>query len=78
MTEKSIKKKKVASTRVLCENPYDLEIFFESLSIASRNEKELIYIDRLITSIRLDPFGDLTSINYNILKDLGLIKLPNN
>lgn len=78
MTEKSIKKKKVTPTRILCENPYDLEIFFESLSIASKNEKELIYMDRLITSIRLDPFGDLTSINYKILHDLGLIKLPNN
>lgn len=78
MTEKSIKKKKVTPTRILCENPYDLEIFFESLSITSRNEKELIYMDRLITAIRLDPFGDLTSINYKILHDLGLIKLPNN
>jgi hypothetical protein len=78
MTEKSIKKKKVAPPRILYENPYDLEVFFESLSIASRNEKELIYMDRLITSIRLEPFGDLTTINYRILQDLGLIKLPNN
>lgn len=78
MTEKSIKKKKVAPARILYENPYDLEVFFESLSIASRNEKELIYMDRLITSIRLEPFGDLTTINYRILQDLGLIKLPIN
>jgi len=77
MEEKSIKKKKVIPTRILCENPYDIETFFESFSIASKNEKELIYIDRLITSLRLDPFGDLTAINYKILMDLGLIKLPN-
>lgn len=77
MEEKSIKKKKVAPTRILYENPYDIETFFESFSIASKNEKELIYIDRLITSLRLDPYGDLTSINYKILMDLGLIKLPN-
>lgn len=77
MEEKSIKKKKVTPTRVLYENPYDIETFFESFSIASKNEKELIYIDRLITSLRLDPYGDLTSINYKILMDLGLIKLPN-
>ncbi len=78
MTEKSIKKKKVTPTRILRENPYDIEIFFESLNIASKNEKELIYIDRLITAIRLNPFGDLTTINYNVLKDLDLIQLPNN
>jgi hypothetical protein len=77
MEEKSIKKKKVTPTRILYENPYDIETFFESFSIASKNEKELIYIDRLITSLRLDPYGDLTSINYKILMDLGLIKLPN-
>lgn len=77
MEEKSIKRKKVIPTRILCENPYDIETFFESFSIASKHEKELIYIDRLITSLRLDPFGDLTAINYKILMDLGLIKLPN-
>lgn len=77
MKEKSIKKKKVAPTRILRENPYDIETFFESFSIASKNEKELIYIDRLISALRLNPFGDLTEINYKILMDLGLIKLPN-
>ena len=77
MEEKSLKKKKVVPTRILCENPYDIETFFESFSIASKNEKELIYIDRLITALRLNPFGDLTAINYKILMDLGLIKLPN-
>lgn len=77
MEEKSIKKKKAIPTRILYENPYDIETFFESFSIASNSEKELIYIDRLITALRLDPYGDLTSINYKILTDLGLIKLPN-
>lgn len=76
MTEKSIKRKKVIPTRVLYENPYDIETFFESFSIASSSEKELIYIDRLISALRLDPTGDLTKINYKILFDLGLIKLP--
>lgn len=75
MQEKSIKKK-VKATRVFSENPYDLETIFETLSIASRNDKELIYIDRLIAELRLNPEGDLTNINYRILLDLGLIKLP--
>lgn len=75
MTEKSINKK-VPKTRVLCENPYDIENIFEALSIASKNDKELIYIDRLIATLRLDPLGEITTINYRILKDLDLIKLP--
>jgi hypothetical protein len=59
--------------RVFLESPYDIEIIFESLSIASSKEKELLYIDRLISTLRMDPLGDLTNINYNILKDLNLI-----
>jgi hypothetical protein len=66
----------VTATRVLCENPYDLENVFESLSIASKNDKELLYIDRLIAMLRLDPYADITTINYKILKDLDLIKIP--
>jgi hypothetical protein len=61
--------------RVLLENPYDIETVFESLEIAAKKEKELLYMDRLIATIRLDPEGDLTNINYRILLDLGLIKL---
>ena len=75
MSEKSLKRK-VALSRVLCENPYDLENIFESLNIASRGDKELLYIDRLIATLRLDPYADITTINYKILKDLELIKTP--
>jgi len=75
MSEKSIKRK-VTATRVLCENPYDLENVFESLSIASRNDKELIYMDRLIAHLRLDPLAEITTINYKILTELELIKIP--
>ena len=75
MTEKSIKKKKVTPTKVLYENPYDLENIFESLNIASKHNKELLYMDRLIATLRLDPLGDITNINYNILRDLEILKL---
>lgn len=61
--------------KVFLENPYDIETLFESLSIASDNEKELLFMDRLVATIRLDPEGDLTNINYKILKDLDLLKL---
>lgn len=61
--------------KIFLESPYDIETIFESLSIASYNDKELIYMDRLIATIRLDPLGDLTNINYKILKDLNLLNL---
>lgn len=68
-------KQRVTPTKILYENPYDLENIFESLNIASRHDKELLYMDRLIATLRLDPTGDITNINYNILRDLELIKL---
>jgi hypothetical protein len=68
-------KQRATPARILLENPYDLETFFESLNIASNNEKELLYIDRFIAALRSNPTGDITAINYTILKDLGIIKL---
>lgn len=60
---------------VFLENPYDLEAVFESLRIASEQNKELIYMDRLLATLRLDPEGDLVNINYRILNDMKLLKL---
>ena len=62
-------------TRIFLESPYDIETIFESLSIASNQNKELLYVDRLVATLRLDPLGDLTEINYKILKDLELITI---
>jgi len=61
--------------KVFLENPYDIETVFESLSLAADHEKELEYMDRLIATVRLDPCGDLTNINYNILRNMGILKL---
>jgi hypothetical protein len=68
-------KQKAHQTRIFYENPYDLETLFESLTIASDHEKELIFVDRLISLLRLDPEADITTLNFKILKDLNLIKL---
>lgn len=68
-------KQKSSSTKVLYENPYDIETLFESLIIAEKNDKEFLYMDKFIATLRLDPEGDITNINYNILRDLGLLKL---
>jgi hypothetical protein len=70
-------KAKVAPQRIFLESPYDLETLFESLSIASANEKELLYMDRLIALLRLDPQADLTTLNYKILQDLKILELEN-
>lgn len=61
------------SKPLFLENPFDIETVFESLSIASNHNKELIFMDRLIATVRLDPEGDLTSIIYKILSDLEII-----
>lgn len=64
---------KVQRPRVFLENPYDLETVSDSLNIASRADKELIYLDRLIVAIRTDPTCELTSMSHKILSDLGII-----
>lgn len=68
-------KKKNSSPRIFYENPYDLETLFESLTIASDKDKELIFIDRLISLLRLDPQADITNLSFKILRDLEIVKL---
>lgn len=60
---------------IFLENPYDIETLFESLGIAADADKELLFMDKLVATIRLDPEGDLTNIIYNILRDLELLNL---
>jgi hypothetical protein len=57
------------------ENPYDMQSILDSLEIAKKQNKELVYMDRLIATLRLDPEGDVVNINYRILLDLKLLKL---
>jgi hypothetical protein len=74
-TIRNVMQKQKTKPRVFYENPYDLETLFESLSIASEHDKELIFVDRLISLLRLDPEVDLTTLNFKILKDLNLVTL---
>lgn len=69
------KKAKDNFKKVFCENPYDLEVLFESLSIASSNEKELLFVDKFIAYLRLDPQAEIAEICFKILLDLNLIKM---
>jgi hypothetical protein len=70
-------KAKIEPQRIFLESPYDLETLFESLSIASTHDKELLYMDRLVALLRLDPTADLTTLNYKILRDLKILELEN-
>jgi hypothetical protein len=60
--------------RIFYENPYDIETFFEGLQIASRNNKELQYIDRFVTHLRLDSNQEVTGIVFKILTEFDIIK----
>lgn len=71
MADKTIVKKN--HKKVFKENPYDVETVFESLSIASDNNMELLYMDRLINGLRSCEDCDITSLSYAILKDLKSI-----
>jgi len=72
--QKQQKKAKKSPSKIFCENPYDIETLFESLSIASSHEKELIFIDRFISYIRLDPQAEIAEICFKILLDLEITK----
>jgi hypothetical protein len=75
MNNQRQKKSPVSQPRIFLENPYDLETVFESLSIASDQGKELLFIDKFITYIRLHPNEQTTNVCYNVLRSLNLLKL---
>ena len=59
------------------ENPYDLENVLQSMEIASTRNLEIVYLDRLITSLRNDESVDLLDTSYKILNKLDLIEIKN-
>ena len=71
MTDKIKTNKRV----VFLENPFDIETVFESLSVATDHEKELLFMDRLLAIIRLDSTVDITTACYNILRELNILTL---
>lgn len=58
------------SRKIFKENPYDIETVFESLSIASDNECEIIFMDMLINRLRADPSCDITNTSHMILQEI--------
>ena len=59
---------------IFLENPYDVEAVFESLQIASAQGKELIYMDKLLATLRIDSEADIVNLNYRLLRDLKLLQ----
>jgi hypothetical protein len=68
-------KSKKAKLWMFYENPYDIETVLDSLTLATRNGKELVYMDRLLSMIRLDPEIDTTELSFAILRDLEIVEL---
>lgn len=68
-------RQKPSPSRIFYENPYDLETLFEALAASSEKDKELIFVDRLITFLRMDPQADITNLSFKILRDLEIVKL---
>jgi hypothetical protein len=62
-------------TQIFLENPYDVQCVMECMKIAKTKNKDLVYLDKLIATLRLDPEGDIINISYRILLDLQLLKL---
>lgn len=59
---------------VFLENPHDIETVFESLSIASDMDMELLYMDMLIHNLRTCEDCDLVDLSYKIIEKLKKIK----
>lgn len=68
-------KTKPPRQKVFLENPYDLETLFESLSISTDHEKELLFMDRLIANLRQNPKAELSDLCYDILRQMNILKL---
>lgn len=60
---------------IFMENPYDIQCILDGLKIAESKNKQLLYIDRLLATLRLDPEEDIVNISYRVLLDLNLLKL---
>lgn len=68
-------KKEKLHRNILLENPYDTETILESIIIAAKDGKDILFVDKLIANLRQDPKTDTVELSYNILRELELLKL---
>jgi hypothetical protein len=64
----------VERRRVFHENPYDVETFFESLSVASQHNRELLFVDRMIAALRRNPDVQIVDAAFDTLQELHILK----
>lgn len=61
--------------KLFSENPYDLDVFFESLYIAEKVQKEHEFLDKLFTRFRKNPQIEITTLCFETIRDMKLIEL---
>jgi hypothetical protein len=61
--------------QIFLENPYDVQCVMECMKIAKTQNKDLVYLDKLLATIRLDSECDIVNVSYRIMMDLKLLKL---
>jgi hypothetical protein len=61
--------------QIFMENPYDVQCVMDCMRIAKTKNQDLVFLDKLLATLRLDPEGDIVNISYRILLDLQLLKL---
>ena len=55
------------------ENPYDLNTVLEAMEIAKQANNELLFLDKFIAYLRLDPTAELTAFTFTLLRTMDLI-----
>lgn len=74
MTDKIITNNKTKEKLVFSEKFVDIELIFESLSIASDNDRELQFMNLLVGELKKYPEKDLTVMCFEILVKLGVVE----
>jgi hypothetical protein len=61
--------------QIFMENPYDVQCVMDCMKIAKTQNKELVFMDKLLATVRVDSECDIVNVSYRILMDLKLLKL---
>lgn len=64
-----------SSTHSFKEDPYDIETLIEAIHMASLENKELLFLDKLLTEIKETPSNNTVDVSYRILRELEVLKL---
>ena len=54
---------------------YDIETFFEALSIASNFDKEILFVGSLFDSMRKNPDLDITTFSHEFIVEQAVTKI---